>query len=115
VGTVFDAMVTAVPATRMLVPQFLATGPDPEFGWPAIAQMLSELQAGNTSKLDELSGASTAFLTMASEDPWLRAGQPTSQAVDGERGYIDEILDASPITSQMEILVAIACSPSASR
>jgi hypothetical protein len=29
------------------------------------------------------------------------------------RGCIDEILDASPITSQMEILVAIACSPSA--
>jgi len=75
VGTVFDAVVTAVPATRMLVPQFLATGPDPEFGWPAIAQMLSELQAGNTSKLDELSGASTAFMTMASEDPWLRAGK----------------------------------------
>ena len=46
---------------------------------------------------------------------WSRCLPPTSQAVDGERGCIDEILDASPITSQMEILVAIACSRSASR
>ena len=36
---------------------------------------MGHLQAGNTSKLDELSGASTAFMTMASEDPWLRAGK----------------------------------------
>jgi hypothetical protein len=31
--------------------------------------------AGNTSKMDELAGTSAAFMTMASDDPWLRAGK----------------------------------------
>jgi pimeloyl-ACP methyl ester carboxylesterase len=75
VGSVFDAVVTAAPATRMLVPQFLAVGRDPEFGWPTIAKMLAEVPAGNTSKVDELAGTSAAFMTMASDDPWLRAGK----------------------------------------
>ncbi len=75
VGTVFDAVVAAAPVTRMLVPQFLATGPDPKLGWPAIAQLLAEVRAGNTSKLDELARTSAAFMTMASDDPWLRAGK----------------------------------------
>jgi pimeloyl-ACP methyl ester carboxylesterase len=75
VGTVFDAVVAAAPAARMLVPQFLASGPDPETGWPVIAQMLAEMQAGSTSKLDELAGTSAAFMTAGSEDPWLRAGK----------------------------------------
>ena len=71
----FDAVVTAAPATRMLVPQFLAVGRDPEFGWPTIAKMLAEVPAGNTSKVDELAGTSAAFMNMASDDPWLRAGK----------------------------------------
>jgi hypothetical protein len=44
VGSVFDAVVTAAPATRTLVPQFLAVGRDPEFGWPTIAKMLAEVR-----------------------------------------------------------------------
>src|SRR6266496_718524 len=57
----------------MLVPQFLATGPDPKLGWPAIAQLLAEVRAGNTAKLDELARTSAAFMTMASDDPGRRA------------------------------------------
>jgi pimeloyl-ACP methyl ester carboxylesterase len=75
VGSVFDAVVTKAPATRMLVPQFLAVGRDPKFGWPAIAQMLAEVLAGDASKVDEMAGASAAFMSMASDDPWLRAGK----------------------------------------
>ncbi len=75
VGSVFDAVVAMAPATRMLVPQFLAGGRDPQFGWPAIAQMLAEVRAGNSAKVDEFARASAAFMTMASDDPWLRAGK----------------------------------------
>jgi hypothetical protein len=75
VGAAYDAAVTAAPAVRMLVPQFLSVGRDPEFGWPGIAQMIAQVRTGNTSKLDELAGASSAVMTMSSNDHWLRAGK----------------------------------------
>jgi hypothetical protein len=69
--------------------------------------------------VDAISGAyeheRSNRMIAAARPRWSRCLPPTSQAVDGERGCTDEILDASPITSQMEILVAIACSRSASR
>jgi pimeloyl-ACP methyl ester carboxylesterase len=57
VGKVFDAAAVSAPVTRTLVPQFLAGGRDPQFGWPAIAQMLAEVSAGNKSALEKLTGA----------------------------------------------------------
>jgi hypothetical protein len=75
VGGVFDAAVTAAPVTRRLVGQFLASGSDPELGWPAIAQLLAEVQAGNTGTLDELVATSTAFMNTAAADPSLVAGK----------------------------------------
>jgi pimeloyl-ACP methyl ester carboxylesterase len=75
VGAVFDAVVTAAPVTRILVPQFLAAGPDPEVGWPMIARMLAEVRAGDTSTLDELARASAAFMAAGSGDPWVSAGK----------------------------------------
>src|SRR5262249_30650836 len=84
VGSAFDTVVRIAPATRMLVPQFLAGGRDPEFGWPAIAQMLAEARADNAAKMDEFARASAAFMTMASDDPSLRAGR--NALIPGLRG-----------------------------
>jgi pimeloyl-ACP methyl ester carboxylesterase len=75
VGTVFDAVVAAAPVTRILVPQFLAAGRDPDLGWPAIAQMLADVRSGNTATLDELAGVQAAFMTSAAEEPSLSAGK----------------------------------------
>ena len=75
VGTVFDAVVAAAPVTRILVPQFLAAGRDPDFGWPAIARMLADVRSGNTATLDALAGVQAAFMTSAADDPQLTAGK----------------------------------------
>ena len=37
--------------------------------------MIAQVRTGNTSKLDELAGASSAVMTMSSNDHWLRAGK----------------------------------------
>jgi pimeloyl-ACP methyl ester carboxylesterase len=75
VGTVFDAVAAAAPVTRILVPQFLAAGRDPNFGWPAIARMLADVRSGNTATLDALKGVQAAFMSSAADDPQLTAGK----------------------------------------
>ena len=69
----FDAAVTTAPATRTVVPQLLATGLDPQLGWPALAQMLVQVNRGDTSKLDALS--TTASLSSTAADPRKVAGK----------------------------------------
>jgi pimeloyl-ACP methyl ester carboxylesterase len=60
VGKVFDAVAASTPVMRTLVPQFLAAGRDPQFGWPAIAQMLANVSAGNRSALENLTAAQSS-------------------------------------------------------
>ena len=72
-GAVFDAVVTTAPATRSLVPQLLATGPDPELGWPALARMLAQVSGGDTTALKAMTGA--AALAGTADDPWNRVGK----------------------------------------
>ena len=56
VGAVFDAVIALAPVTRTIVPQMLAAGADPIVGWPLVAQMLAEVQSGDTTTLDALTG-----------------------------------------------------------
>lgn len=74
-GAVLDADAARAPAVRILVPQFLAAGNDPQFGWPLVAKMLAELHEGNTTTLDALQSAGNAAVASASSDPWVRAGK----------------------------------------
>jgi pimeloyl-ACP methyl ester carboxylesterase len=70
-GEVFDAVAASAPVTRTVVPQFLAAGRDPQFGWPAIAQMLADVSDGNKSVLTKLTGAQSSG---PPEDPRVTAG-----------------------------------------
>ena len=84
-GTVFDAVIITVPAVRTVVPQLLATGPDPQLGWPALAHMLEQVSRGDTSILDALS--KTASLSSTAADPRIVAGKhgtpsPSLSALD---------------------------------
>lgn len=72
-GAVFDAVITTAPATRSLVPQLLATGPDPKLGWPMLAKMLAQVRGGDNAALDALTGA--AALGGTAEDAWVRVGK----------------------------------------
>jgi pimeloyl-ACP methyl ester carboxylesterase len=72
-GAVFDAAVTAAPAARTVVAQLLATGLDPQLGWPALANMLAQVRRGDTSTLDEMSR--TASLGSTAADPRMVAGK----------------------------------------
>jgi pimeloyl-ACP methyl ester carboxylesterase len=71
-GTAFDAAIGRAPQTRILVPQLLSTGNDPELGWPALARMLDEVNRGEDKLLKQMT--STATLSTA-DDPWLRVGK----------------------------------------
>ena len=71
-GAAFDAAIAREPATRTLLPQLLAAGDHPEFGWPALARMLAEVGRGETEMLKKM--AATATLSYA-DDPWLRLGK----------------------------------------
>jgi pimeloyl-ACP methyl ester carboxylesterase len=73
VGAAFDAAAAKVPLTRKLVSQLLATGNDPNVGWPVIAKMLAEVNAGESQVLTGLT--QTASIASKSEDPSLRAGK----------------------------------------
>lgn len=75
VGAVYASVTTKMPETRILVPQFLSAGRDPDFGWPAIAKMMAEVNRGDTSLLKSLTGAGAAAMESTSEDPNLRAGK----------------------------------------
>jgi pimeloyl-ACP methyl ester carboxylesterase len=73
VGAVYDAAVAKVPETRKVASQLLAVGLDPEFGWPAIAKMLADVDAGQTDALKALTA--TASIASRAEDPRIRAGK----------------------------------------
>src|SRR5262249_24686842 len=72
VGTVFDAVAATAPESRTLVAKLMAAGRDPQQGWPAIAQMLAQVIAGDTSALEKLTHAASPGGT--AEDPWIVAG-----------------------------------------
>jgi|HubBroStandDraft_6_1064221.scaffolds.fasta_scaffold39325_2 pimeloyl-ACP methyl ester carboxylesterase len=72
-GAVFDAAIITAPAVRTVVPQLLATGLDPQLGWPALAHMLEQVSRGDTSILDALS--KTASLGSTAADPRIVAGK----------------------------------------
>jgi pimeloyl-ACP methyl ester carboxylesterase len=76
VGAAYDDAVAAQPVVRQLVPQFLAAGNDPEFGWSLIARMLAEVVAGDTTTLDALTGlgAGANSATSLDADPTVVAG-----------------------------------------
>jgi pimeloyl-ACP methyl ester carboxylesterase len=73
VGTAFDSAAAKVPVTRKIVSQLLATGNDPNVGWPMIAKMLAEVNAGQSQVLKGLT--QTASLASKSENPSVRAGK----------------------------------------
>jgi pimeloyl-ACP methyl ester carboxylesterase len=73
VGTAFDAAGAKVPLTRKLVSQLLATGNDPSIGWPMIAKMIAEVNAGESPVFKGLT--QTASIASKAEDPSLRAGK----------------------------------------
>jgi pimeloyl-ACP methyl ester carboxylesterase len=77
VGAAFDAAMEAAPITRQLVPQFLAGGNDPDFGWALIARMLAEVAAGDTTTVDELTRIAAGANTVVgqAEDPAVTAGK----------------------------------------
>jgi pimeloyl-ACP methyl ester carboxylesterase len=71
-GTAFDIAIAREPRTRTLVPQLFAAGDDPKLGWPALAQMLAEVDRGESKLLKEMTA--TASLSNV-DDPWLRTGK----------------------------------------
>jgi pimeloyl-ACP methyl ester carboxylesterase len=73
VGAAFDSAAAKVPVTRKVVSQLLATGNDPNVGWPMIAKMLAEVNAGESQVLKGLTR--TASLASKSENPSVRAGK----------------------------------------
>jgi pimeloyl-ACP methyl ester carboxylesterase len=73
----FGEAMAAQPRVRQLVPQFLAGGNDPEYGWRMVARMLAEVIAGKTTTLDEVSKVAAGANTVAAkdEDPAVTAGK----------------------------------------
>lgn len=71
-GAAFDAAIAREPKMRTLVPQMLAGGDDPKFGWPMVAQMIAGVSTGDDKILKEI-GAALNLST--SGDPWLRVGK----------------------------------------
>lgn len=73
IGKVFDAAIAKAPAVRSIVPQLMVLGRDPRMGWPALALMLAQVQAGDAKTLEALTGA--ASVASKAEDPALKAGK----------------------------------------
>lgn len=73
VGAAFDSAAAKVPLTNKLVSQMLATGNDPNFGWPVLATLIAEVNAGKSSVLKGLTR--TASMASTAEDPSVRAGK----------------------------------------
>jgi pimeloyl-ACP methyl ester carboxylesterase len=71
-GAAFDAAIAREPGIRTLVPQLLATGDHPDLGWPAMAQMLAEVDQGESKLLKEITSAANLS---THDDPWLRIGK----------------------------------------
>jgi pimeloyl-ACP methyl ester carboxylesterase len=73
VAKVFDAIIAKAPAVRTIVPQLMVLGRDPKMGWPALALMLAQVQAGDSKILEALAGA--ASVAVKAEDASLKAGK----------------------------------------
>src|SRR5215470_8510009 len=58
-GAAFDTAIGREPMTRFLVPQLLSAGDHPELGWPALAQMLVEVNRGEDKLLKEMTATAT--------------------------------------------------------
>jgi pimeloyl-ACP methyl ester carboxylesterase len=72
-GAALDASIAREPKMRTLVPQMLAGGDEPEFGWPMVTTLLAEVSGGGESELmKQIAGALTLS---TAEDPWLRIGK----------------------------------------
>jgi pimeloyl-ACP methyl ester carboxylesterase len=67
---VFDAVAVTTPLTRTLVPQLLAAGRHPQFGWPELARVLAQTSRGDTAALERLSDATS----LGRSDPQVAAG-----------------------------------------
>ena len=72
-GAALDAAIAREPRMRTLVPQMLAGGDEPGFGWPMVTQMLAEVAGGGESKTMQDIAAALALST--NEDAWLRVGK----------------------------------------
>ncbi len=73
VGAGYDRAVAKAPALRTLASQLLAAGSEPEAGWPFIARLLAQVNAGNLSGLKTI--LSSMSLGETSQDQELRAGK----------------------------------------
>jgi pimeloyl-ACP methyl ester carboxylesterase len=71
-GAAFDAAIAREPKMRTLVPQMLAGGDEPQFGWSTVAQLLAEVRSGESKMLKDLAAALTLS---TNDDPWLRIGK----------------------------------------
>jgi pimeloyl-ACP methyl ester carboxylesterase len=71
-GAAFDAAIVREPKLRTLVPQMLAGGDEPQFGWSTVAQLLAEVRSGESKMLKDLAAALTLS---TNDDPWLRIGK----------------------------------------
>jgi hypothetical protein len=72
-GAALDAAIAREPRMRTLVPQMLAGGDEPGFGWPMVTQLLAEVAGGGESKTMQDIAAALALST--NEDAWLRLGK----------------------------------------
>jgi pimeloyl-ACP methyl ester carboxylesterase len=72
-GAALDAAIAREPKMRTLVPQMLAGGDEPQYGWPMVTRLLAEVSGGGESKtMKEIAGA---LALSTSEDQWLRIGK----------------------------------------
>jgi pimeloyl-ACP methyl ester carboxylesterase len=72
-GAALDAAIAREPKMRTLVPQMLAGGDEPQYGWPMVTQLLAEVTGGGESRMmKEIAGA---LALSTSEDAWLRIGK----------------------------------------
>jgi len=53
-GAALDAAIAREPKMRTLVPQMLAGGDEPEFGWPMVTTLLAQVSSGGESQLMQL-------------------------------------------------------------
>jgi pimeloyl-ACP methyl ester carboxylesterase len=67
---VFETVAITTPLARTLVPQLLAAGRHPQFGWPELARVLARASRGDTSALEQLSNATS----LGRSEPQVTAG-----------------------------------------
>jgi len=72
VAAAFDATVASHPKMRTLIPQMLAGGDDPQFGWSAVTRLIADVSKGDTKEFDEI-GRALALST--NPDQGLRVGK----------------------------------------